>query len=41
MEALFSRLAITFGCGGICSETQAAKNIEEAVKADLKHQPSS
>ncbi len=37
LEELFERLAIKFGCGGTtCSETQAAKDIEAAVGAELK-----
>jgi hypothetical protein len=37
MERLFERLAIKFGCGGTtCSETQAAKDIEASVGAELK-----
>ena len=37
LERLFSRLAITFGCGvTACSETQAAKDVEEAVGEELK-----
>jgi hypothetical protein len=37
MAQLFDGLAIKFGCGGTtCSETQAAKDVEAAVAADLK-----
>lgn len=37
VERLFSRLAISFGCGGTaCSETQAAKDVEASVGAELK-----
>ena len=34
---LFSRLALAFGCdGSTCSETQAAKDIEAAVGAEMR-----
>ena len=37
VERLFARLDVPFGCNGSsCSETQAAKDIENAVSADLK-----
>jgi hypothetical protein len=37
LEQLFTRLAITFGCGGsTCSETQAAKDVEARVSDELK-----
>ena len=37
VEQLFDRLAITFGCGSTtCSETQAAKDVETTVGAELK-----
>ncbi len=37
LERMFERLAITFGCGGTTrSETQAAKDIEAFVSAELK-----
>ena len=37
LERLFEGLAIKFGCGGTtCSETQAAKDVEAAVIAELK-----
>ena len=37
LERLFESLAITFGCGGTtCSETQAAKDVETAVLAEVK-----
>src|SRR5262249_25707550 len=33
LEQLFEHLSIMFGCGGTtCSETQAAKDVEEAVR---------
>ena len=36
LERLFSRLAVTFGCGGSsCFETQAAKDVEQIVRAEL------
>jgi hypothetical protein len=39
MAQLFDRLAVKFGCGGTtCSETQAAKDVEATVAAELKHQ---
>jgi hypothetical protein len=37
LQRLFARLAIEFACNSTnCSETQAAKDVEEAVKIDLK-----
>jgi hypothetical protein len=37
VEQLFDRLAIKFGCDGTtCSETQAAKDIEATIRAELK-----
>jgi hypothetical protein len=37
MDQMFERSAIKFGCGGsTCSETQAAKDIEAHVSAELK-----
>jgi hypothetical protein len=37
MDKLFERLAIQFGCGETsCAETQAAKDIEATVSAELK-----
>jgi hypothetical protein len=37
VDRLFASLAIEFGCSATnCLETQAAKDVEEAVKADLK-----
>jgi hypothetical protein len=37
MDRLFERLAVEFGCGGTtCAETQAAKDVEAAVGAELK-----
>ena len=37
LKGLFERLAIKFGCDGTtCSETQAAKDIEAAVRAELR-----
>jgi hypothetical protein len=37
LDRLFERLAIQFGCGGTtCNETQAAKDVEAAVNAELK-----
>ena len=37
LERLFARLALTFGCGGTsCSETLAAKEVEDAVGDELK-----
>jgi hypothetical protein len=37
VDKLFERLAIAFGCGGAtCTETQAAKDVEAAVSAELK-----
>jgi hypothetical protein len=36
-DKLFERLAIQFGCGGTtCNETQAAKDVEATVSAELK-----
>jgi hypothetical protein len=36
LDRLFSRLAITFGCGGTsCFETQAAKDVERRVTKEL------
>ena len=36
-DRLFERLAIQFGCGGTtCAETQAAKDVEAAVGAELR-----
>jgi len=40
LDALFDRLSVTFGCGGTtCSETQAAKDVEATVTAELKTTP--
>jgi len=37
MEQLFNSLAIKFGCdGSTCTETQAAKDVEATVNAELK-----
>ena len=37
VERLFARLDVPFGCdGSSCSETKAAKDVEDAVSADLK-----
>jgi len=37
LERLFAKHALKFGCGGTsCSETQAAKEVEEAVRHELK-----
>ena len=37
VDKLFERLAIPFGCGGTtCNETQAARDVEVAVRAELK-----
>jgi len=40
LDALFDRLSIMFGCDGTtCSETQAAKDVEATVTAELKTTP--
>jgi hypothetical protein len=37
VEQLFDRLAVKFGCDGTtCTETQAAKDVEATVNAELK-----
>jgi hypothetical protein len=40
LQQLFERLAVKFGCDGTtCSETQAAKDVEATVRAELNNAP--
>jgi hypothetical protein len=36
LERMFSRLAVAFGCGSTCYETEAARDVEHIVREELK-----